>query len=123
MSKGEYERKRRHGRTYRSKVILLMLACILLVGGVVGGTVAWLTTNTTPVENSFIATGIEVTLVETKGLNDQKKWENKMIPGVTYEKDPQARTDRSVGGGGHGRRGLWRDDPHPQCPAKARVRI
>ena len=85
MSKGKFEHKGRHKRrTSRSKSLALVLACVLLMGGIVGGTVAWLTAQTTKVENVFTTSDIGVTLTETT-----KNY--KMIPGWTIDKDPSAK--------------------------------
>lgn len=85
MSKGKYEPKgRRHRRTFGSKSLALVLACILLVGGVVGGTVAWLTAQRNEVTNVFTTSDIGVDLTETEATY-------KMIPGWTISKDPKAK--------------------------------
>lgn len=84
MKNGKYSKR----RGVATKALVLVLTVMMIVGVSVGGTLAWLTSKTDAVVNTFTATDIEVTLVETKGLNEEKKWENEMIPGVTYEKDP-----------------------------------
>lgn len=87
MSKGKYEsngRHRRRRRTFGSKSLALVLACVLLVGGVIGGTVAWLTAQTGPVNNVFTTSDIGVELKETTT-------EYKMIPGWTISKNPTAK--------------------------------
>lgn len=63
------------------KFMALASVCILLVGGAIGGTVAWLTTQTDDVQNVFTAGNIEMELNETTT-------EYKMIPGWTINKDP-----------------------------------
>ena len=50
----------------RSKVIAVLLAAALMVGGVVGGTMAWLSVKTEPVVNTFTYGDINITLDETK---------------------------------------------------------
>lgn len=72
-------RPRRRGVNIRP--IALMLALVLLVGAVVGGTIAWLTDKTDDVQNTFTTSDINITLTETKS-------DFKMIPGYTIEKDP-----------------------------------
>lgn len=65
------------------KSIALLLALMLLVGCVVGGTIAWLMTETTPVTNTFVAGKIgTLTLAETTGN------EYVVIPGTTLPKNP-----------------------------------
>ena len=67
------------------KKLAIFLACVLLVGGIVGGTLAWLTDNTDPVVNTFSPSTISIELKETTGEN------YKMIPGCTVTKDPYAK--------------------------------
>ncbi len=76
-----------------AKVLTLALALVLAVSCVVGGTLAWLTTSTSEVKNTFTAADINITLTETfntdtnnDGTND--KWQAQMIPGYSYPKDP-----------------------------------
>lgn len=86
MSEGRYEHKGRHRRrTFGSKSLALVLACVLLVGGVIGGTVAWLTSKTNEVTNVFTTSDIDITLSETKPENQTAP----MVPGWTIEKDPK----------------------------------
>ena len=55
----------------------------LLVGGTVGGTLAWITMKTTTVTNTFTAGDIEITLTESENLD------LKMVPGKELTKDPK----------------------------------
>jgi len=75
------------------KPLILLLVLVLLVGCVVGGTIAWLMTETQPVTNTFVAGKIgELTLVEseTADLNgDGKKNDYLVVPGVAIAKDPK----------------------------------
>lgn len=86
MSKGRYEHKGRHRRRkFGSKSLALVLACVLLVGGVIGGTLAWLTADGGSVTNTFTESDIDIELSE-------KKPENKtapMVPGWKIDKDPK----------------------------------
>lgn len=85
MKKGKFEQKGRHRRrTFGSKSLALVLSLVLLVGGVIGGTVAWLTAQTTQVKNVFTTSNIGVELEESENLD------LKMIPGWTITKDPKA---------------------------------
>ena len=68
----------------KKKGLALVLALTLLVGGVVAGTLAWLTAKSDTVVNTFTTSDIEVELKETTGT------EYKMIPGYTISKDPKA---------------------------------
>ncbi len=58
------------------------MSLVLIFGAVVGGTVAWLSSQTDPVVNTFTASNIEIELKETTGT------EYKMIPGYTIAKNP-----------------------------------
>lgn len=66
----------------KKKVLALVLAMVLLVVGVAAGTLAWLTSKSDTVTNTFTTSDIKVELEETK--NDFK-----MVPGFTIDKDPK----------------------------------
>ena len=85
MSKGRYEHKGRRRRTFGSKSLALVLACFLLVGGVIGGTVAWLTADGGSVTNTFTESDIDIKLDETNPENKTAP----MIPGWKIDKDPK----------------------------------
>ena len=72
-------------RELSGKLVVAMLAVTLLIGCAIGGTVAWLTANTTPVVNTFTYGDINIELTETKPASRQAK----IIPGVEIEKDPK----------------------------------
>lgn len=57
------------------------MALTLLVAGVVGGTLAWLTDQTAEVKNTFTVGDINIGLTETTT-------DYKMVPGNTIAKDP-----------------------------------
>ena len=46
--------------TVSMKVVVVLLALVLLIGCAAGGTIAWLMTNTDPVENTFSASNIQI---------------------------------------------------------------
>ena len=64
------------------KTFALIAACLMLVVGVVGGTVAWLTATTGSVVNTFTCGDINITLAETTGTS------YKILPGNNITKDP-----------------------------------
>ena len=65
------------------KKLLLAVACMALaVCSLVTGTLAWLTTKTDPVVNTFTTSDINITLEESDNLDF------KMVPGGTITKDP-----------------------------------
>lgn len=89
MSKGKYAKNTGSGGT---KPLALLLAMALLVGGAVGGTVAWLTATTQKVTNTFTTSNIKIKLEETgatslSGQTDQTK-NYQMVPGWAMDKDP-----------------------------------
>ena len=65
----------------KKKTLALVLALTLLVTGVVGGTLAWLTDQTAEVKNTFTVGDINIGLTETTA-------DYKMVPGNTIAKDP-----------------------------------
>ena len=65
----------------KKKTLALVLALTLLVAGVVGGTLAWLTDQTAEVKNTFTVGDINIDLTETNR-------DYKMGPGNTIAKDP-----------------------------------
>ena len=65
----------------KKKALALVLALTLLVAGVVGGTLAWLTDRTAEVKNTFTVGDINIGLTETTA-------DYKMVPGNTIAKDP-----------------------------------
>ena len=65
----------------KKKTLALVLALTLLVAGVVGGTLAWLTDRTAEVMNTFTVGDINIGLTETTT-------DYKMVPGNTITKDP-----------------------------------
>ena len=66
------------------KPLAILLALTLLAGCAIGGTLAWLTAKTDPVQNTFTTSDINITLTESDNLD------LKMIPGHTITKDPKA---------------------------------
>ena len=70
-------------RSVSSRAFIALLALVLVIGCVAGGTVAWLVAKTDPVVNTFTYGNINITLAETTGTN------YKVIPGTVIEKDPK----------------------------------
>lgn len=69
----------------RSKALLLTLCAVLLVAVSVPGTMAYLTSKTQVITNTFTVGNINIELTETKPENQQAK----IIPGVDIVKDPK----------------------------------
>lgn len=76
------------------KKILAFALCLVLVAGLsVAGTLAWLQDKTETITNTFTVGKIDITLTETfnkdtDGDKENDAWENKIIPGQKYVKDP-----------------------------------
>ena len=70
-------------RSVSSRAFIALLALVLVIGCVAGGTVAWLVAKTDTVVNTFTYGNINITLAETAGTN------YKVIPGTVIEKDPK----------------------------------
>lgn len=94
MTKGKYSAPRKRG----AKSLAVILAAVLTVGCVAGGTLAWLTATTDPISNTFVVGNIELELEETKGISAGEGGEVKFVPGQTWEKD----TTVTVKGGSEG---------------------
>lgn len=70
-------------RSVSSRAFIALLALVLVIGCVAGGTVAWLVTKTEPVVNTFTYGNIDITLTETTGTS------YKIIPGTDITKNPK----------------------------------
>lgn len=70
-------------RNVSNKTVAILLALVLAIGCAVGGTLAWLISQTAPVVNTFTYGDINIDLTETTGT------EYKIIPGVNINKDPK----------------------------------
>lgn len=70
-------------RSVSSRAFIALLALVLVIGCVAGGTVAWLVAKTDPVVNTFTYGNIDIALAETTGTN------YKIIPGTNIEKNPK----------------------------------
>ena len=100
MKRGKYEAPRAPKRRSSKKAMAMLLSLVLVIGCVVGGTLAWLTAQDTPVVNKFSPSTIGVDLKEhtynaatdtlTNETTDTGVDNYKMIPGWTIPKDPQA---------------------------------
>lgn len=65
------------------KAFAVILAAVLVLGGTIGGTMAWLIDDTEAVENTFTYGDINIVLAETTGTA------YKIVPGVDLMKDPK----------------------------------
>lgn len=88
MKQGKYAAPvRRRRRRNTLKPMLIAMAVVLLLGCVTGGTLAWLTSTTPAVVNTFTTSDIDITLTESNAVNNAASF--KMIPGWTITKDPK----------------------------------
>ena len=103
MKRGKFETPRKY-RSSRNKTLVLVLSLVLVMGFVVGGTLAWLTAETDEVKNTFTYGDINITLDEAD-VNDEDNDSNttervtsqstyKMIPGTTLSKDPTVTVEK-----------------------------
>lgn len=67
--------------------IALVVAIALMVGCAIGGTMAWLTTSTGSVVNTFTVGDINITLTESDVSGGEKNYN--FVPGDTLTKDPK----------------------------------
>lgn len=66
-----------------SKTFAVLLIVVLMIGCVIGGTMAWLVSNPDSVVNTFTYGDINITLTETTGTS------YKILPGNDIPKDPK----------------------------------
>lgn len=87
------DRRRTKRRQEEMKALVLLMAVILVIGSVVGSTVAWLIAKTEKVTNTFTYGDIDIKLEETDtnldGDNDPNTNDYKMMPGKAISKDPK----------------------------------
>ena len=69
-------------RSVSSRAFIALLALVLVIGCVAGGTVAWLVATSDTVTNTFTYGDINIALAESTGTS------YKVIPGTTIKKDP-----------------------------------
>lgn len=78
----------------KKKAMALVLALGLVMVGIIGGTMAWLTAEATEVKNVFTPSNIDITLSEeTKTHDETTDYRFKMVPGDTFAKDPKVKVD------------------------------
>jgi len=76
-------------RTFSAKAVAILMVMVLLIGGAMGGTMAWLIDKTDEVVNTFTYGDINITLEETgDGDTNLLANEYKMVPGASVFKDP-----------------------------------
>jgi predicted ribosomally synthesized peptide with SipW-like signal peptide len=73
----------------KKKLLALFLTLDLVLVGIIGGTMAWLTDTTEQVVNTFTDSDIDITLEEGVDTDKDGKADFKMVPGYTISKDPK----------------------------------
>lgn len=76
--------KRKAAQTRRNALLVAALMLVVCIASI-GGTIAWLTDSTGPVNNTFTPSNIDIKLEETVPANQTAK----MVPGDTIAKDPK----------------------------------
>ena len=96
MKRGKYEAPYVPKRHSSKMALAMLLSLVLVIGCVIGGTLAWLQASTNPVTNTFTVGDIALTLKESPYNADgtygtpAENVENSypLIPGNSYKKDP-----------------------------------
>lgn len=65
MYNGSHARAKKHSRIRMNKLAILFIAVVMLIGAVVGSTVAFLVTQTDPVENKFTYASVSCAVSES----------------------------------------------------------
>lgn len=74
---------RRNSSGISARVLVMAVALTLIIGGIIGGSVAWLTATSNTVTNTFTVGNIDIELTEESGST------YKMVPGNTITKNPK----------------------------------
>lgn len=91
----------------RTRILLTAVAALLLVTMAVGGTLAWLTATSGPVENTFKPSDIDVLInespytattntIDTTAAKVTANTGYQFVPGVNLPKDPEVTVDNDV---------------------------
>ncbi len=83
MYRGKPSHKHCKRSSFSLRTLVMSLVVCMMVFSIVGGSMAWLITQTDPVTNVFTYGDIEITLEETTGTK------YRMTPGAVLEKDPE----------------------------------
>lgn len=87
MKKGKYLAPKKPVAKRWVKPLTVVLATVLTVGCIAGGTLAWLTAKTKSISNTFAVGNISLKLEETKEVTAGTDGNVKFVPGQTWEKD------------------------------------
>lgn len=78
----------------KKKTMGLLIALVLVLTCAVGGTLAWLTTQTGEVVNTFTVGDINIELYETENDKEVMSKNYKMVPGTKLDKDPTVEVEK-----------------------------
>lgn len=78
----------------KKKTIAALMACTMVLGCAIGGTMAWLTDKTTEVVNTFTVGDINIDLSESVDSDEDGKHIFHFVPGDTLAKDPVITVER-----------------------------
>lgn len=78
-----YPQMKRNSNGISARVLVMAVALTLIIGGIIGGSVAWLTATSNTVTNTFTVGDINIELKETTGESYT------MVPGNEISKDPK----------------------------------
>lgn len=84
--------KKTSAKRFSAKSVVTVVACVLVLCGVIGGTVAWLIAEAPPVVNTFTYGDININLDESDtndGDDDPNTNSYDMVPGNKISKDPK----------------------------------
>ena len=72
------------------KILIVMICCLSVILCSLTGTIAWLMSESGPITNTFTPSNVKVELIESETTveNGVISKDFKMIPGMTYAKDP-----------------------------------
>ncbi len=75
---------------HNQKKFILMMCSVVIMGGLVAGTLAWLSSMSGPIINNFIGSELEIDLAEVAGEVDEETGEHvfQMIPHLEISKNP-----------------------------------
>lgn len=84
---------KRNSNGISARVLVMAVALTLIIGGIIGGSVAWLTAKTDPVVNTFTVGDINIELKEsgTTTVNGKETKSYTVTPGVDLTKDPKVK--------------------------------
>lgn len=99
MPAGKHSKRSSFGKRLKKKAAALAVALVLVVGASVGGVLAWLSDQTSPVVNTFTYGDINISLAETDtkldGDGDANTNSYVMIPGESISKDPVVTVEKN----------------------------